>query len=191
MVTMLSNSTVDLRCATGRRSWKPLLSRWHSWGAALFIRKSLSMHNSDKLKNLGRCIYLWDTQVFPIFNSGRRYRIWIWAPSSVLAQRRWLTLLWTRTTRTFSFKGGGSGGHSCQPHQDDYRLLFFRYNFFFVKSKIMYFLSECVRCYSLLRAGWIICCSFLFPSYSSGGVLQVCKIYLLSIGIVEWTQIFC
>ena len=67
----------------------------------------------------------------------------------------------------------------------------FSLDIIFLRSKIMYFLSECVRCYSLLRAGWIICCSFLFPSYSSGGVLQVCKIYLLSIGIVEWTQIFC
>ena len=64
----VSNTTVDLRCATGRRSWKALLSRWHSWGAALFIRKSLSMHNWDKLENFGKCIYFWDTQVFPLFN---------------------------------------------------------------------------------------------------------------------------
>ena len=97
------------------------------------------MHNWDKLKSLGRCIYLWDTQVFPIFNSGRRYRIWIWAPSSVLAQKRWLTLLWSRTTCRFSFKGGGSGGHSCQPHQDEYRLFFFRYNFFKKQNNVFSF----------------------------------------------------
>ena len=48
--------------------------------------------------------------------STRAGGIWIWAPYSVLAQRRWLTLLWTRTTRKFGFKCGRSGGHSCQLH---------------------------------------------------------------------------
>ena len=48
--------------------------------------------------------------------STRAGGIWIWAPYSVLAQWRWLTLLWTRTTRKFGFKCGRSGGHSCQLH---------------------------------------------------------------------------
>ena len=190
MVTMLSNSTVDLRCATGRRSWKPLLSRWHSWGAALFIRKSLSMHNSDKLKNLGRCIYLWDTQVFPIFNSGRRYRIWIWAPSSVLAQKRWLTLLWSRTTCRFSFKGGGSGGHSCQPHQDEYRLFFFRYNFFKKQNNVFSFRMRSLLFIIKGRLNNLLL--FFVPLLlfwkSSPSVKDIS---FLSIGIVENRQIFC